>query len=149
MRVVILGCGRIGSSLAIELDRQGHTVGIVDLRHEAFQRFLPSNFRGRLVLGHGIDEDVLRRAGLEQADCFVALTNEDNTNVMAAQVAGLIFHVPKIICRIYDREREETFRQLGLRTFAPIEMAAARIKELVEAGARRQPREQPDDEAGG
>lgn len=149
MKVVILGCGRVGSSLAAELDRQGHTVAVVDSRNEAFQRFLPGDFGGNFVLGNGIDEDILHRAGLADADFFAALTEDDNTNVMAAQVAQLIFKVPKAICRIYDREREQTFRNLGLTTFAPIEMAAARIKELVEAGPRRQAPPSVETEAGG
>lgn len=149
MRVVILGCGRVGASLAAELDKSGHVVSIVDTRNEAFQRFLPADFGGDAVLGNGIDEDVLQRAGLDQAEIFAALTDDDNVNIMASQVAKLVFRVPKVICRIYDRERNETFRALGLETVAPVEIAASRIKDLVESGPRREPAKQAENEAGG
>ncbi len=149
MRVVILGCGRVGSTVAADLDRAGQAVSIIDTRNEAFQRFLPADFGGDAVLGNGIDEDVLQRAGLDQAEIFAALTDDDNVNIMAAQVAKLVFQVPKVICRIYDRERNETFRGLGLETVAPVEIAAARIRDLVESGSRREPAKQPTNEAGG
>ncbi len=152
MRVVILGCGRVGSTIATEFDRAGHAVSIIDTRNEAFQRFLPADFGGDAVLGNGIDEDVLQRAGLDQAEVFLALTDDDNVNIMAAQVAKLVFQVPKVICRIYDRERNETFRSLGLETVAPVEIAASRIRGLVESGPRREPAEQAENdesEAGG
>jgi trk/ktr system potassium uptake protein len=149
MRVVILGCGRVGSTMAADLDRLGHAVSIIDTRNEAFQRFLPADFGGDAVLGNGIDEDVLQRAGIDQADFFAALADDDNVNIMAAQVAKLVYQVPKVICRIYDRERNETFRALGLETVAPVEIAAARIKDLVEGGPRRAPAKQVENEAGG
>jgi trk system potassium uptake protein TrkA len=149
MRAVILGCGRVGSTLAAELDREGHTVGIIDLRNEAFQRFLPADFGGDVVLGNGIDEDALQRAGLDQADYFAALTDDDNTNIMASQVAKLVFQVPRVVCRIYDRERNETFRALGLETVAPVEIASAKIRQLVEAGPRRRAPKTDKTEAGG
>ncbi len=149
MRVVILGCGRVGSGLAVDYDRSGHSVSIVDIRNEAFQRFLPPDFRGDAVLGNGIDEDVLQRAGIDQADAFAAVTDDDDVNIMAAQVAKLIFQVPRVICRIYDRERNETFRALGLETVAPVEIAASRIKDLVEGGPARPLARQAESEAGG
>ncbi len=77
MRIAILGCGRVGSSLAVDLDRSGHAVSIVDSRNDAFQRFLPADFGGDAVLGNGIDEDVLQRAGLDQAEVFLALTDDE------------------------------------------------------------------------
>jgi len=149
MRVVILGCGRVGSILAAELDKSGHAVGIVDTRNEAFQRFLPADFGGDAVLGNGIDEDILQKAGADQAEFFAALTDDDNVNIMATQVAKIVFKVPHVVCRIYDRERNETFRTLGLETVAPIEVAASRIKDLVESGPRREPAKQAESEAGG
>ena len=149
MRVVILGSGRVGSTLAAELDRNGVGVAIVDSRSDAFQRFLPPDFGGDAVLGNGIDEDVLQRAGIEQAEVFAALTDDDNVNIMAAQVAKHIFRVPKVICRIYDHERNETFRALGLETVAPLEIAASRIRDLVESGPRREPAKRAENEAGG
>ncbi len=137
MRVVILGCGRVGARLAYSLDQEGHAVGIVDQSNESFQRRLSPDFRGTAVLGNGIDEDVLRRAGIEQADVFAAVTDDDNTNIMASQMAQVIFRVPKVICRIYDPMRNETYRTLGLQTVAPVLLAANRIRDLLRTGPRR------------
>ncbi|MBI2845146.1 MAG: TrkA family potassium uptake protein, partial [Chloroflexi bacterium] len=105
MRVVILGCGRVGSHLAKMLVAAGHQVAIIDKNSAAFNR-LPSDFPANMVLGNGIDEDVLKRAGIEKADAFVATTNGDNTNVMSSQIAKEIFGVKKVIARIYDPLRE-------------------------------------------
>lgn len=130
MNAVILGCGRVGAYLANMLLQEGHQVTIIDMNREAFRR-LGQDFTGRTVLGTGIDEDVLRRAGIEQADVFVAVTNGDNTNVMAAQVAREIFHVPKVVCRIYDPLREEVYRDMGLTTLSPTVLGAKKIHEII------------------
>jgi trk system potassium uptake protein TrkA len=130
MRVVILGCGRSGAYLANMLVEGGHQVAVVDRTAAAFRRLSP-DFAGEVVTGTGIDEDVLRRAGIEGADAFVAVTNGDNTNVMAAQVAKEIFGVPRVICRIYDPLRAETYRALGLETICPTVWAATQIQGLV------------------
>jgi trk system potassium uptake protein TrkA len=131
MRIVILGCGRVGAYLARMLVAEGQQVTVIDRNAEAFHR-LGSDFTGNLVVGTGIDEDVLRRAGIEQAEAFVAVTNGDNTNVMAAQVAREIFGVPRVICRIYDPLREEIYRSLGLETICPTLWGATRIKEALD-----------------
>ena len=130
MRIVILGCGRVGAYLAKELVAKGHRVTVIDQNSAAFKR-LGSDFAGDLVVGTGIDEDVLRRAGIEGAQAFVAVTNGDNTNVMAAQVAKKIFNVPRVICRIYDPLREEIYRSLGLETICPTLLGARRIQEIL------------------
>jgi len=130
MRIVILGCGRVGAYLACMLATEGHQVTVIDRNAEAFRR-LGLNFESNLVVGTGIDEDVLRRAGIEQADAFVAVTNGDNTNVMAAQVAKEIFGVRRVICRIYDPLREEIYRTLGLETICPTILGATKIKEAL------------------
>ncbi len=130
MRVVILGCGRVGAHLAKTMAAGGHQVTVIDRDSASFARLGP-DFAGDLVLGIGIDEDVLRRAGIEQADAFVAVTNGDNTNVMAAQVAKKIFQVPRAICRIYDPLREDLYRTLGLETFCPTILGSARIQEIL------------------
>ena len=130
MRIVILGCGRVGARLANTLDREGHLVSIIDRNAEQFRRLSP-DFRGNVVLGIGIDEDVLRQAGIEQADIFVAVTNVDNTNVMASEIAREIFHVPKVITRLYDPARSEIYRTLGLETVCPTVLAAARIRDML------------------
>lgn len=130
MRIVILGCGRVGAYLARMLAAEGHQVTVIDRNSAAFAR-LGSDFAGDLVVGTGIDEDVLRRAGIEQAEAFVAVTNGDNTNVMAAQLARDVFGVPRVICRIYDPLREEIYRGLGLETICPTLWGATRIREIL------------------
>jgi trk system potassium uptake protein len=134
MRVVILGCGRVGANLANSLDREGHSISIIDHRSESFQRFLSTEFRGSAILGNGLDEDVLRSAGIEQADVFAAVTDKDNTNIMASQVAQFVFGVKKVVCRIYDPNRNEAYNTLGLETVAPILISANRIRDMLKAG---------------
>jgi trk system potassium uptake protein TrkA len=138
MRVVILGCGRVGARLASMLDREGHDVRVIDVHSDAFRR-LDSTFGGMTVLGQGIDEDVLRRAGADGADVFAAVTDDDNTNIMASQVVQWVFHTPKIITRIYDPAREETYRSLGLQTVCPTELSAQLISEMLVATDRPVP----------
>lgn len=118
MKVVILGCGRVGASLAGIMSRAGHTVSVIDQSSDAFQRLSP-DFQGTTFVGNGVDEDILVRAGIRQADAFAAVTNGDNRNIMASQIAREIFHVKKVVCRIYDPIREETYRELGLETISP------------------------------
>ena len=113
MKVVIMGCGRVGARIASMLDHNGHEVTVIDTDSRAFRR-LPADFGGETIIGTGIDEDVLRTAGIEAGDAFIAVTNGDNRNIMAAQVARLIFDVPEVVCRIYDPVREDTYRRLGL-----------------------------------
>ncbi len=131
MRIVILGCGRSGAYLAKTLATNGHEVTVVDKDSASFARLGPA-FPGRVVIGTGIDEDVLHQAGIQQADAFVALTEADNTNIMAAQVAREIFGVRHVICRIYDPLREETYRSMGLQTLCPTVWVSSRIKEILE-----------------
>ncbi|MCL5263828.1 MAG: TrkA family potassium uptake protein [Chloroflexi bacterium] len=131
MRVIILGCGRVGSKLATTLDSEGHEVIIIDLNADQFRR-LGSEFKGTAMVGTGIDEDVLLRAGIEQADAFVAVTNGDNTNIMSSEIARAIFNVPKVITRIYDPVRQETYRGLGLETICPTIIGAKAIKNVLE-----------------
>ena len=124
MKVVIMGCGRVGSQLATRLDREGHRVGVIDLYAKSFKR-LPDDFRGLTVVGTGIDEDVLRSAGIEGADSFVAVTQGDNRNIMAAQVAREIFGVSECVARIYDPAREEIYREIGLDTICPTKLVSS------------------------
>ena len=126
MRVVIMGCGRVGAYLAALLDKDGHQVTVLDVNPSSFDRLIRS-FKGNALLGDGTDEDSLRRAGIAEADAFVALTQGDNRNVMAAQIAKRIFKVPKVVCRIYDPGREELYRTLGLDTFCPTTSVALEL----------------------
>lgn len=128
--VVILGCGRVGSRLAVMLDNDGFTVTVIDTDTYAFRR-LPESFRGRTILGTGIDEDVLRRAGIEGARTFIAVTNNDNPNIMAAQIAQTVFQVPEVLARVYDVERANAYAQLGVKTICPTATVAQLFHEQV------------------
>ncbi len=130
MKVIILGCGRVGAALAQQLDSAGDEVTIIDRNQDSFARLGP-DYGGSMVLGTGIDEDVLRRAGVENADAFVAVTNGDNTNAMSAQIAQVVFKVPKVVARLYDPIREETYRTLGLETVSPTNIGVEKIKEVI------------------
>lgn len=131
MKILILGCGRQGAYLAQMLDQQGHGVTIIDRNTDSFRRLGP-DFKGTMMVGVGIDEDVLRRAGIESADAFIAVTNGDNTNAMAAEIARLVFKVPKVIARLYDPVRDETYRALGMmETVCPTVMGADKVQQLL------------------
>jgi trk system potassium uptake protein TrkA len=130
MRVVIVGCGRVGARIASILDHNGHEVAVIDVDSHAFRR-LASTFGGETIIGTGIDEDVLRSAGIERAHAFIAVTDGDNRNIMAAQVARLIFQVPEVVARIYDPIREDTYRRLGLTTVCPTTTVSAMILDHV------------------
>ncbi len=130
MKIVILGCGRVGARLAAMLDRDGHTVSVIDQSNASFQR-LPGDFGGSAFMGNGVDEEVLLRAGIKEADAFIAVTNGDNRNIMAGQMARDIFKVKQVICRIYDPIREETYRTLGLGTFCPTVIGAQKLFDAI------------------
>ena len=131
MKVIIMGCGRSGARLAGLLDIEGHSVTILDIDAYSFRR-LPPDFTGTALVGNGIDEDSLKRAGIEEADAFVALTQGDNRNIMAAQIAKHIFNVPKVVCRIYDPLRRELFNSLGIEALSPTTIFAQMLKEKLE-----------------
>jgi trk system potassium uptake protein len=134
MKVIIMGCGRVGARIASILDHNGHDVSIIDTDSRAFRR-LASDFGGETIIGTGIDDDVLRAAGIERADAFIAVTNGDNRNIMAAQVARNIFNVPEVVCRIYDPVREDTYRRLGLTTVCPTTTISALVLDHVIAAS--------------
>jgi len=123
MNVVIVGCGRVGAALADAFDRAGHRVIIVDVSTRAFDR-LPGTFRGSAIRGNGTDEDVLRRAGVEGADLFVALTEGDNRNIMAAQLALEALGVGQVIAKINDPVRAEAYSHLGIPTLCRTNLMA-------------------------
>ena len=130
MKLVIVGCGRVGAMAALALSKAGHQVTVIDNNRRAFDR-LGSDFAGEMVLGNGIDEDVLREAGIESADGFASLTNGDNRNIMAAQIAQHIFKVPRVVCRIYDPIREEAYRKLGLHSYCPTIEGAEKVRRML------------------
>ena len=130
MNVIILGCGRIGSTLARSLSRDGNNVSIIDKSSNAFRRLGP-DFGGNMIVGNGIDDDVLKRAGIDKADAFVAVTNGDNTNIMSVQIAKVKFNVPKVVTRIYDPIRACAYRELGIETICTTIIGARLIKDYV------------------
>ena len=134
MKVIIMGCGRAGAELALMLERDGHEVTVLDNDPAAFGPlgYLSEEFRGVRMVGNGIDQEVLRRAGIEQADAFVSATRGDNRNVMACQVAKHVFDVPRVVSRVFDPIREEMYRSLGLRTINPTRIQARLLREALE-----------------
>lgn len=130
MKIVIMGCGRVGAMLAGRLSDAGHDISVVDLTASAFRR-LPEGFAGTQIVGNGVDQETLREAGIEQADAFVAVTQGDNRNVMAAQVAMHLFGVERAVARIYDPERQKIYTELGLRTVSPTVILSDRLFDAV------------------
>ena len=131
MKVIIMGCGRVGALLASLLDNEGHQVTILDLDAYSFRR-LPRAFRGTALLGNGVDHDILKRAGIEDTDAFFALTQGDNRNIMAVQIAKHIFNVPRVICRIYDPLRKDLYVTLGVEAISPTTIVAEILKKKLE-----------------
>lgn len=123
MHVVVMGCGRVGSTIAMRLDREGHTVTVVDTDPFAFRR-LGTEFHGEKLVGSGFDERTLEAADTRNAGAFMALTQGDNRNLLAAQMAKHLFGVPVVVARVYDPFRGEIFGNLGLRTFSPTSVGA-------------------------
>jgi len=118
-----MGCGRVGSTLAGRLDREGHHVTVIDTDPYAFRR-LPSDFGGEKLVGSGVDDHVLESAGIREAAAFLSLTQGDNRNLLAAQMAKHLFGVERVVARVYDPFRGEIFARLGLRTFSPTNIGA-------------------------
>ncbi|MCD0443838.1 TrkA family potassium uptake protein [Glycomyces sp. A-F 0318] len=126
MHVVIMGCGRVGSSLARGLVERGHTVGIIDQNPKAFRRLGP-DFDETTVRGVGFDREVLAKAGINRADAFVSVSSGDNSNIIAARVARENYGVPKVIARIYDPQRATVYERLGIPTVATVRWTADRL----------------------
>ncbi|MCO5970610.1 MULTISPECIES: potassium channel family protein [Actinoallomurus] len=134
MHIVIMGCGRVGSTLAHILEDKGHTVAIIDQSPEAFRR-LRGGFKGRRITGFGFDRDVLVEAGIEQASAFVAVSSGDNSNIISARVARETFGVENVVARIYDPRRAEVYQRLGIPTVATVRWTADQmIRRLLPEG---------------
>ncbi len=136
VKVVIVGCGRIGSRLAAQLAAEKHDVTLVDRNPNAFvtaqnRGVIPPDFAGRLMVGDGTDTDVLRRAGVEDSQWFAALTEGDNRNIMSAQIAKVVFSVPTVVCRIADPIREQAYRKIGLQVFCPTILGVQVVKSML------------------
>src|SRR5688572_27194459 len=136
MNVLIMGCGRLGARVAGILDGGGHAVTVLDINPASFRR-LPETFKGARAVGNGMDGTVLERAGITSADAFMAVTQGDNRNYFASQVAHEIYHVPRVLCRIYDPVREEIFRELGLETFSPTALGSKVMVDMLLGGGEQ------------
>jgi trk system potassium uptake protein TrkA len=134
LHVVIMGCGRLGSTLAHNLDGRGHSVAVIDQNADAFRR-LGAEFGGITVTGIGFDRDVLRSAGIERADAFAAVSSGDNSNIISARLARETYGVSRVVARIYDARRAQVYERLGIPTVATIRWAADRmVRHLVPEG---------------
>jgi len=130
MKVIIMGCGRVGERVARLMSNEGHEVVVVDYDQQALDR-LGENFKGTKIKGVGFDRETLIKAGIEHAEAFVTTSSSDNANIVAARLARNIFHVPRVIARLYDPRRAEIYRRLGLVTISSTDWGAERIHELL------------------
>ena len=119
MHVIVVGCGRVGSGLALDLTREGHTVAIIDRRQQAFRR-LPEDWGGDRVVGFGFDRDALERAGVRRASALAAVTSGDNSNILTARIAKETYEIPAVVARIYDPRRAEIYQRVGIPTVATV-----------------------------
>jgi trk system potassium uptake protein TrkA len=135
VHVVIMGCGRVGSTLARSLEDRNHTVSVIDADPDAFRRLGPG-FNGDKVTGQGFDQEVLEKAGVRRADAFAAVSSGDNSNIIAARVARETFGIQQVVARIYDPGRAEVYQRLGITTVATVKWTADQIlRRLLPAGA--------------
>jgi len=130
MRIIIIGCGHTGAGLARELVLAGHAITVVDNNPASFERLGPS-FKGETLVGPGFDREVLLSAGIERADGLAAVTSSDETNVVTARLAREVFHVPRVVARVYDPRKAEIYRRLGLQTISPVTFGIQRLAELL------------------
>ena len=132
MKVVVVGCGRVGSRLALALAREGHQVSVIDKNPLAFRR-LGARFSGQMITGVGFDRTILAQAGLPDVDALAAVTNGDNTNFVVVAVARRHYQVPKVVARIYDPTRADIYRRLGIPTISSTTWGANRLKDMLVA----------------
>ena len=138
VHIVIMGCGRVGSTLARSLEQRGHTVAVIDQNTEAFRRLGP-DFDGQTIKGVGFDREVLTEAGIERAEAFAAVSNGDNSNILAARVVRETFDVHNVVARIYDPGRAEVYERLGIPTVATVRWTADQVlRRLLPAGSEPQ-----------
>ncbi|NPV39857.1 MAG: potassium transporter TrkA [Anaerolineae bacterium] len=130
MKVIIIGCGRLGSGMARDLSMRGNEVTVVDMDPLAFER-LGKGLKIKTIAGIGFDRDVLVKAGIETADSLAAVTSSDEANVVSARIAKMVFRVPRVAARVYDPRKAEIYRRLGIPTISPVATTAARIAELL------------------
>ncbi len=130
MYIIVAGCGKIGANLVKSLSNDGHDVVVIDPNEENFAP-LENGTNCLTITGMPIDEDVLKSAGIEHADALLAVTSDDNVNIMTAQIASQLYHVPHVVTRVYDPEKDKVLRQMGLTTVCPTMLTVAKIGSLL------------------
>jgi len=130
MMIIIVGCGRLGTQLAQTMVLRGHSVTVIDKDPTSFSRLGPI-FKGATLVGIAFDRDILVQAGIQQADAFAAVTASDEANVVAARLAKYVFHVPRVVARVYEPRKAEIYRRFGLQTISTISLGAERLAELI------------------
>ena len=143
MHVVVVGCGRVGSELALSLERNGHTVAVIDKNADAFRKRLPEDFGGQKVVGFGFDRDHLIEAGIERADAVAAVTSGDNSNILTARIARENFSIDRVVARIYDPRRALIYQRLGISTVATVSWTTDQVMRRL-LPAEEQPHEWVD-----
>lgn len=131
MKVIIMGCGRVGSTVSLLMSRRGHEVTVIDHHDSDAKTRLGADFKGNIIHGLGFDRDVLLKAGIQNAEAFVSASSSDNANVVAARIARNIFHVPRVVARLYDPRHAEIYQRLGLMTISSVDMGVRRIIEII------------------
>jgi trk system potassium uptake protein TrkA len=130
MKIIVVGCGRVGAGLTRALSLRGHAITVVDRDPTAFERLGPL-YKGETITGTGIDRDVLVKAGIERADGLASVTASDETNVVVARIAKEVFGVPRIVARVYDPQKAEIYRRLGLQIISPVAWGINQIADLL------------------
>ncbi|MEG0894083.1 MAG: TrkA family potassium uptake protein [Oscillospiraceae bacterium] len=130
MNILVVGCGKVGSRLASQLAREGHDISVIDKSESSFE-LLDDDFVGFKTAGIPIDQDVLKRAGIENCDAVAAVSQDDNINIMVSQLAHNVFHVPNVLARIYDPRREDVFSHFGLHTVCPTNLTVSAVRSAI------------------
>ncbi len=131
MKIIVMGCGRVGSQVSLLLAERGHDVTVIDHRDQDAVLRLGTNFKGKIINGLGFDEKILIQAGIKQADAFIAASSSDNANIVGARIARNIFQVPNVAARLFDPRRAEIYHRLGLKTISTTTMGAERLYEMI------------------
>lgn len=132
MKIIVMGCGSMGAGLATALDIEGHELTVIDFYASKLAK-LPGNFSGTAMVGDGTDEEVLKKAGIEEADAFIAASKEDERNAMAAQIAKKVFGISRVVCRIFDTQKAEFYESLDLAAVSPIAAFVGSVKQRLGA----------------
>ena len=131
MKVIVMGCGRVGSQVSLLLASRGHQVTVIDHLEVSAEERLGTNFKGKIIKGLGFDEKVLMDAGIKNVDAFIAASSSDNANIVGARIAQRMYKVPRVVARLFDPRRAEIYQRLGLKTISTTTMGAERILEMV------------------